>query len=32
MAGSNSWTKASPYLLSILRIVAAFLRLTFSPA
>ena len=27
MAGSNSWTKASPYLLSILRIVAAFLFL-----
>lgn len=25
MAGSNSWTKASPNLLSILRIVAAFL-------
>ena len=25
MAGSNSWTKASPYFLSILRIVAAFL-------
>ena len=27
MAGSNSWTKASPQLLSILRIVAAFLLL-----
>ena len=27
MAGSNSWTKASPQLLSILRIVAAFLFL-----
>lgn len=25
MAGSNSWTKASPYFLSILRIVVAFL-------
>jgi putative oxidoreductase len=25
MAGSNSWTKVSPYLLSILRIVAACL-------
>lgn len=25
MAGSNSWTKASPYFLSVLRIVAAFL-------
>lgn len=25
MAGSNPWTKASPYLLSILRIIAAFL-------
>ncbi|HEU4856597.1 MAG TPA: DoxX family protein [Rhodanobacteraceae bacterium] len=25
MAGSNSWTKASPYFLSLLRIVAAFL-------
>ena len=27
MAGTNSWTKASPQLLSILRIVAAFLLL-----
>jgi len=27
MAGSNSWTNASPFLLSILRIVAAFLLL-----
>ena len=27
MAGNNSWTNASPYLLSILRIVAAFLFL-----
>jgi len=27
MAGNNSWTKASPQLLSILRIVAAFLFL-----
>ena len=27
MAGSNSWTNASPFLLSILRIVAAFLFL-----
>ena len=27
MAGSNSWTKAAPQLLSILRIVAAFLFL-----
>jgi putative oxidoreductase len=27
MAGSNSWTKASPHVLSILRIVAAFLLL-----
>lgn len=25
MASSNPWTKASPYLLSILRIIAAFL-------
>ena len=25
MAGNNSWTKASPHLLSLLRIVAAFL-------
>lgn len=25
MASSNSWTKASPYLLSVLRIVAALL-------
>ena len=27
MASNNSWTNASPYLLSILRIVAAFLFL-----
>ncbi|HEX5952131.1 MAG TPA: DoxX family protein [Rhodanobacteraceae bacterium] len=27
MAGNNSWTNASPFLLSILRIVAAFLFL-----